>query len=78
MKIKYKYKEDLKITIRNKKKASKEIDINYSDLTSILSGKKETTKKNAYIITTYIDNNANIKDYFDEIGGNNGNNNETI
>lgn len=54
--------EDIKI--KNIGKASKEIGINISTLSRILHKKQNCSKIMAYCITKYIDQEAEISDYF--------------
>lgn len=59
----YGFKQDLNIKF-NKAKASKEIGITRPYLTSIINGKKLCTKVMAFCITKYLNDNAEIEDYF--------------
>ena len=54
--------EDIKI--KNVGKASKEIGINISTLSRILHKKQNCSKIMAYCITKYINQEAEISDYF--------------
>lgn len=54
--------EDIKI--KNVGKASNEIGINISTLSRILHKKQNCSKIMAYCITKYIDQEAEISDYF--------------
>lgn len=54
--------EDIKI--KNVGEASKEIGINISTLSRILHKKQTCSKIMAYCITKYLDQNAEISDYF--------------
>lgn len=57
-----------KIDIGNETTASKIIGINISTLSRILHQKQKCSKILAYCITKYLNNNAEITDYFDKIG----------
>lgn len=57
----FKVDKDVKI---NKTVASEIIGISRSHLTQIINGKLMCTKVTAYCITKYLDENAEIEDYF--------------
>ena len=61
----YKFIKKVKL---NKTKACKEIGISRIYLTNILNGKQLCSKVVAYCITKYLDNNAEIDDYFTKKG----------
>ena len=62
----YILKNEMKIG--NETKASKIIGIDISTLSRILHKKQKCSKILAYCITKYVDNNAEISDYFERIG----------
>ena len=64
----YKFKSNYNSKI-NKTKASSEIGISRPYLSFIMNGKKCCSKVIAYCITKYLDNNAEINDYFVKIVG---------
>lgn len=63
----YMFKENIDIKI-NKKQASEIIGLARPTLSNILNRKVACRKVVAYCITKYIDENANIEDYFDRVG----------
>lgn len=62
----YKFKKDMNIKI-HKTKASEDIGISRPYLTNILNGKINCSKFVAFCITKYLDNNAEIPDYFERV-----------
>ena len=62
----YIFKGNLKINL-NKTQASEEIGISRPYLSAIMNCKRTCTKIVAYCITKFIDDNAEIEDYFEEI-----------
>jgi hypothetical protein len=56
------------IKFENVGKAAKEIGVNISTLSRILHRKQKCSKILAYCITKYIEQNAEINDYFTRIG----------
>ena len=56
------------IKFENVGKASEKIGIDISTLSRILHKKQKCSKIMAYCITKYIDQNAEINDYFTRIG----------
>lgn len=66
----YKIKTEKSKEIKKKYKLiniAKEVGISISHTSLILNGKKYSTKPVAYCITKFIDNDAEIEDYFDRI-----------
>lgn len=63
----YKLKDGLDIKI-NQTKAGEVIGLTQPTLSNILNRKVACRKVTAYCITKYIDENANIEDYFDRVG----------
>ena len=59
----YRFRNDIVINI-NKSKASKEIGIDRSYMSMILNKRRNCSKLVAYCITKYLDQEAEIKDYF--------------
>lgn len=62
----YMFKENIDIKI-NKKQASEIIGLARPTLSNILNRKVACRKVTAYCITKYIDENAEIEDYFEKI-----------
>jgi plasmid maintenance system antidote protein VapI len=56
------------IEIKNIGKTAEKIGINISTLSRILHKKQKCSKIMAYCITKYLDQNAEINDYFTRIG----------
>ena len=56
------------IKFDNVGKAAKVIGVDISTLSRILHGKQKCSKIMAYCITKYLDQNAEINDYFTRIG----------
>ena len=63
----YKFKEGLNIKF-NQKKASEIIGLTEASLSNILNRKVTCRKVTAYCITKYINENAEIENYFDKVG----------
>ena len=63
----YRFKENIEIEI-NKTKASKVIGITRQHLTNILNKRVACTKVIAYCITKYLNEDAEINDYFTRLG----------
>jgi plasmid maintenance system antidote protein VapI len=63
----YKFKEGLNIKF-NQKKASEIIGLTEASLSNILNRKVACRKVTAYCITKYINENAEIENYFDKVG----------
>lgn len=61
----YKFKKNLNLDFRDRRKASEEIGIHFNTLGMILRGDMSTSKKTAYLITKLLNSNAEIDDYFD-------------
>lgn len=59
----YRFRNDIVINI-NKSKASEEIGIDRSYMSMILNKRRNCSKLVAYCITKYLDQEAEIKDYF--------------
>ena len=59
----YKFKAEIPIKI-NKTSACEIIGLSRSVLSNILNGKVNCRKVTAFSITKYLDNNAEIEDYF--------------
>lgn len=57
-----------KICIREQQKAGEIIGVTPQYLSAICGRKRSIRKLLAYCITKYIDNNAEIEDYFERIG----------
>lgn len=60
----YKFKEELNLDFRNRKKASEQIGINANTLGLILRGQLTCSKMVAYCITKLIYDDAEIEDFF--------------
>jgi plasmid maintenance system antidote protein VapI len=63
----YKFKEGLNVKF-NQKKASEIIGLTEASLSNILNRKVACRKVTAYCITKYINENAEIENYFDKVG----------
>ena len=63
----YKFKEGLNIKF-NQKKASEIIGLTEASLSNILNRKVACRKVTAYCIAKYINENAEIENYFDKVG----------
>ena len=63
----YMFKQNINIRHINKTVASKIIGVSRVTLSNVLNRNCTCRKVVAYCITKYIDNNAEIKDYFDEV-----------
>lgn len=62
----YRFKQDIEYKI-NQTIASKVIGITQPTLSNILSGKVACRKVVAFCITKYLDENAEIEDYFERV-----------
>ena len=60
----YLFKNEMDITV-NQTKASEVIGIDRSFLNQVLQGKKHCSKVIAYCITKYLNEDAEIEDYFE-------------
>lgn len=63
----YMFKEGLNIKI-NQTKAGEVIGLTQPTLSNIFNRKVACRKVTAYCITKYMNENANIEDYFDRVG----------
>ena len=59
----YRFRNDIEVRV-NKSKASEEIGIDRSYMSMILNKRRNCSKLVAYCITKYLDQDAEIKDYF--------------
>ena len=59
----YRFNTEIEL-IMNKTQASKEIGIDRSYLSLIINGRMACSKRTAYCIVKYIDEDAEIEDYF--------------
>ena len=68
----FEIKQEVAERIKSKYKLSsiaKEVGISNSYLTLIFKNERPCSKKLAYCITKYIDENAEIEDFFDKVKG---------
>ena len=61
----YKFKKELNLDFRDRKKASQLIGIHFNTLGMIMRGYMSTSKKTAYLITKLLYSEAEIEDFFD-------------
>lgn len=64
----YKFKQDLNIDFRDRKKASEQIGVHVNTVGLIIRGKLACSKMTAYCITKLLYSEAEIEDFFERVG----------
>ena len=64
----YRFRQDINFKLKHQGIAAKEIGLTQPTLCNILSGKVACRKVTAYCIAKYINENAEIENYFDKVG----------
>ena len=65
----YKFRDDINVDFKDRKKASEEIGINYNTLGMIIRGDLNCSKAIAYYITKLLYSKATIEDFFVKVKG---------